>query len=284
MFKIYYQLTKPGIIYGNAITTIAGFFLASRGHMNWRLLLATLVGLSLVIASACVFNNLYDRDIDRKMERTRSRALVTGSISKTNAIIFGIVLIFLGAFVLRFHTNTRALLAALFGFFVYVFAYTPLKHRSVHATLVGAIAGAVPPVVGYTAVTNRFDLAALLLFLILVAWQMPHFYAIAIRRLDEYRSAGIPVLPVQKGIAVTKINILLYIVAFIIATTLLTLFGFAGYIYLVVMLLFGLIWLTVCIQGFRANNNDSVWARNMFKFSLVVLLVFSVAISINAII
>jgi len=283
MFKIYYNLTKPGIIYGNSITAIAGFLLASQGHFDFKLFVAMLAGLSLVIASACVFNNIYDREIDRKMERTRHRAVAAGLVLKRNAFVFGVVLIILGAFILRFHTTMTALLVALFGFFVYVFLYTPMKHRSVHATLVGALAGAVPPVVGYTAVSNQLDAGAIILFLILVAWQMPHFYAIAIRRLDEYAEAHIPVLPIKKGIRTTKYYILFYVMLYVLASVMLFGFHLVGYFYLVVALLLGLAWLRFAVQGFRSGIDDRKWARKMFFFSLVVLLVLSMAISISGI-
>ncbi|HEX9503958.1 MAG TPA: heme o synthase [Patescibacteria group bacterium] len=284
MFKIYYNLIKPGIIYGNAITAAAGFFMAAKGHINWFLFLAMLMGLSFVVASACVINNIWDRDIDQRMERTKNRAIVTGTVSKNHAFIFAIILLLLGIVALHHHVNQSALITALVGFLVYVFLYTPLKRRSVHATLVGAIAGAVPPVVGYTAVTNKFDLGALLLFSILVAWQMPHFYSIAIRRLDDYAAAGIPVLPVKKGVRITKINILIYILLFITTTVLLFVFKYSGYFYLTIISLMGLTWLWFGIQGFKTNIDDKAWARKMFLLSLIIILVFSITVSIDAII
>jgi protoheme IX farnesyltransferase len=282
MIKNYYRLTKPGIIYGNAITTIAGFLLASKGHVNFGLLLAALAGVSLVIASACVFNNLLDRDIDSKMERTRNRAMVSGTIPKHSAVIFGIVLIVLGSFVLAKWTNLLTLSIGLAGFLVYVALYTPLKRRSVHGTLVGAVAGAVPPVVGYCAVSNKFDLGAVLLFLILVSWQMPHFYAIAIRRLDDYAKANIPVLPVKKGIYFTKINILIYTLLFIVLTILMFVYRYTGYLYLAAAVLLGLYWLTNAAKGFRDGMDDKAWARKMFLISLIVLTTLSIAISIDS--
>jgi len=283
MLKAYYHLTKPGIIYGNAISAIAGFLLASKGHFDFNLFLATLVGLSFVIGSACVFNNIYDSEIDQKMARTRERAIASGLIAKGNAMIFGLVLLLLGVFILRFHTTMTAMWVALFGFLVYVFLYTPLKHRTVHATLVGSLAGAVPPVVGYTAVAGKIDAGAIILFFILVSWQMPHFYAIAIRRLDEYAEAHIPVLPIKKGIRTTKYYILFYIMLFILASVMLFAFHYVGYFYLVVALILGLIWLRSSIRGFKAGTDDRAWARKMFFFSLIVLLSLSIAISISGI-
>ena len=119
MIKTYYNLTKPGIIYGNAITATAGFFLASQGQIDWQLLLAALVGLSLIIASGCVFNNLFDRDIDSRMERTKNRALAKGSISKQSAIIYAITLGLVGTLVLMNYTNFLTTLVALTRLFIY---------------------------------------------------------------------------------------------------------------------------------------------------------------------
>src|SRR3989344_342933 len=284
MMKTYYNLTKPGIIYGNAITATAGFFLASQGQIDWQLLLAALVGLSLIIASGCVFNNLFDRDIDSRMERTKNRALAKGSISKQSAIIYAITLGLVGTLVLMNYTNFLTTLVALTGLFIYVGLYSPLKRHSIHTTLIGSLAGATPPAVGYCAVTNQFDLGAIILFLILVAWQLPHFYAIAIRRLDEYRAASIPVLPIKKGVQVTKIYIVIYIINYIITASLLTVFGFTGLTYLAVTVFLGLTWLRFAIQGFKAHINDQQWASKMFRFSLVVLTILSLTIVIDSII
>lgn len=280
MIKTYYVLTKPGIVFGNAITATAGFALASQGAFHLRLFLAMLLGLSLIIASACVFNNMIDRDVDEKMVRTRERALVKGSISPQRALQFAILLLFSGVSVLLLFTNLLTLSIALAGFFIYLVLYTLLKYRSTHATLIGSLAGGVPPVVGYCAVSHCLDVGAFLLFLIVVLWQMPHFFAIAMYRLSDYAAASIPVLPVKKGMYVTKIQMLLYILAFIIATVMLTLFGFTGYAYLIVALLLGLPWAWLSIQGFKSKN-DMLWARKMFFLSLVIIVLLSFMISID---
>jgi protoheme IX farnesyltransferase len=170
-------------------------------------------------------------------------------------------------------------LIGLIGIIDYVILYAYFKRTSVHGTLVGTISGATPPVAGYCAVSGRFDLGALLLFLVLVFWQMAHFYAIAMFRAKDYKAAGIPVLPVVKGMRATKIQIVAYIVAFILATLLLPVYGFTGYIYSVVVVSIGLLWLRVAIIGFNAKD-DIVWARKVFKYSLIALLVFSIMVSL----
>lgn len=284
MFKekvqAYYRLTKPGIIRGNAITAIAGFLLASELGVNIGLFVAMLVGISFIIASACVVNNYLDRGLDVKMERTKKRALVEGTIQTDHAIIYAIVLGLIGFISLSF-TNFLTICLALTGYFFYVVIYGIAKRRSVHGTLVGSISGAIPIVVGYCAVTNSFDPGAWILFMIMVFWQMPHFYAIAMFRIKDYKAANIPVLPIKSGVQITKMSILAYILAFTVATFLLTLFGYTGYVYLLVMAIVSIMWLRLALQNFEKEEGSSRWARKMFGFSLTVLLVFSIMISIE---
>ncbi|MBI2743275.1 MAG: protoheme IX farnesyltransferase [Chlamydiales bacterium] len=278
MIKTYYKLIKPGIIFGNLVTCIGGFILASKGEINALLLLAAAGGLSLIIASGCVFNNYIDRDADAKMERTRERALVKQTISAPHALIFALILGCAGAAILALFTNLLTLLIALIGFVIYVTAYSLLKYHSTHATLVGAVAGATPPVVGYCAVTGRLDAAALILFAILFLWQMPHFYAIAIYRFQDYAAASIPVLPIRKGVPATRAQIVIYATIFALTTPLLTLFGYTGYLYLAVTSLAALIWLVLCL---RKQADEKLWARRVFLFSLPVVTLFSLMISLN---
>lgn len=275
--KTYYKLTKPGIIYGNALTAIAGFFIAAQGKVDVLLLLCTIVGLALVIASACVLNNIIDRNIDKKMKRTKVRALVTGEITVQNAAIFSAILGLIGFGVLFYFVNVLTVWLGVAAYVLYIAAYGLAKRKSVHGTLVGSIPGALPPVAGYVAVTNFVDGTAMLLFLILVLWQMPHFYAIAMFRLKEYEAANIPVLPLVKGHLTTKRQILLYILLFIIAVQALP--GM-GIVYSIAMLILGGLWLAKALHGFKTHD-DAKWARGLFGFSLYVLLGFSMFAIVN---
>ncbi len=184
----------------------------------------------------------------------------------------------LGGLVLLRYTNWLTFVIGFIAFVDYVVLYGLAKRRSVHGTIVGSIAGAAPVVAGYTALTGRLDAAAVILFLILVFWQMPHFYAIAIYRLKDYKSAHLPVLPAVGGIHATKVQMVVYMVAFIVATLALSAYGYTGYVYTIGMTIIGLIWLGKGIAGFRAAN-DTTWARRVFVFSLVVLLSFSILVS-----
>lgn len=280
--KTYYHLVKPGIIYGNAITGSAGFFLGSKGNFSPLLFISLLFGMSLVIASGCVFNNYIDRDIDEKMERTKNRALAKGTISNTSALIYGTLLGILGFGILYFFTNLLTVFVAVFGFVFYVILYGIFKRRSIYGTHVGALSGAVPPVAGYVAASNQFDIAAFLLFLILILWQMSHFYSIGIFRLSDYKKASIPVLPAVKGVRITKIHIFFYTIAFVVATLSLTFFHYTGYIYLIAMSTAGFFWLYQAAKGLRTNE-DYVWARKMFRSSLIIILVLSIMMSVDVI-
>jgi protoheme IX farnesyltransferase len=276
----YYRLTKPGIIYGNALPATAGFLLASKGHFRFGLYLAMIIGLSAIIGAACVYNNYIDRELDRTMTRTKKRALVVGTITGPQALKFATSLAIFGELLLGIYTNTLTLVIALFGLVAYVWLYGVAKRRSVHGTLVGSLSGAVPPVVGYVAVMNHIDLAAGLLFIILILWQMPHFYAIAMFRSKDYRSAGLPVLPVVSGVKRTKVQIIAYAGAFVAACSLLNVFGYTGFVYLVGMIGIGLAWVVRGIQGFKAHD-DELWARKMFLFSLYVLSLWSLLVGLN---
>ena len=192
MLKKYLFLTKPGILFGNFVTTLGGFFLAAQGAVDFLLLFITLVATTLVVASGCVVNNVIDQDIDQKMQRTQNRALVKKTISPNIALLYATVLGLIGFALLWFFVNAYAFGFALLGFVVYVVFYSLWSKRtSIHQTIIGSISGASPPVIGYTAVSNEFDFAALLIFFAYALWQMPHSWAIAIYRFDDYKAANI---------------------------------------------------------------------------------------------
>lgn len=194
MLTDYYQLIKPGIVYGNVITVLAAFLFASRWEFSAALFFATMIGMAFVVASACVFNNYFDRGIDSKMMRTKKRALAMGIISPCAALVYASALGIVGSVLLWFAVNPLTALVALLGWLIYVCAYTPLKPISPRALYVGAVAGAMPIVAGYTAVTDKLDLTVFLLFAFMFLWQLPHFIAIAMYRYDEYAAAGIPLV------------------------------------------------------------------------------------------
>jgi protoheme IX farnesyltransferase len=278
VIKRYYALTKPGIVRANVMAAVAGFLLASPGHIALVPLLALVVGVTSIIAGSCVTNNYLDRNIDARMKRTQGRALVTKDISVRSALIYALVLGIVGFASLIIYTNWLTAWLGAIGVVSYVIIYGYAKRTTRWGTLVGTISGAVPPVSGYTAATGRLDVAALLLFLLLVAWQMPHFYAIAIFRQKEYAAAGIPVWPIVKGLAGTRLQIIGYTLLFTALVPLLTLYGYTGLTYLVVMVAISLWWLRTIL---KKHSNTERWARTLFGQSLLVLMVLSCMLALG---
>jgi protoheme IX farnesyltransferase len=282
LWSAYLQITKPGIIMGNLISVVGGFLLAARGEIDLLLMFSTLVGLSLVVASGCAINNCIDRDIDALMQRTCKRATVTGVVSARAALIFGLLLGIAGFSLLALFTNGVALLFAAIGYGVYVGLYSLyMKRHSVYGTLVGSFSGAVPPVVGYCAVTEQIDAGTMILLLLFSLWQMPHSYAIAIFRFNDYAVANIPVLPVAQGIAKAKLHIVLYIAVFALVSILLPLSGYTGIAFMAVACATSFWWLAMALRGYRQDININSWARQVFVFSIITISALSVAMALD---
>ncbi|WP_160063300.1 heme o synthase [Psychromonas sp. L1A2] len=282
MFRRYWSVTKPGIIMGNFISVAGGFLLASKGDIDLWLMTATLIGLSLVIASGCAINNVIDRDIDIKMARTRTRVTVTGEMSGMAALCHGIVLGIMGFGLLIAYTTQVAVLFAAFGYFIYVGVYSLyMKRNSVYGTFIGSLSGAVPPVVGYCAVTGQFDMGALILLVMFSLWQMPHSYAIAIFRFKDYQAANIPVLPVAQGIDKAKRHIVLYIAIYTLVVMLLPINGYTGAAFMAVACTTSFWWLLMALRGYRRNIDVSGWARQVFAFSIINITALSIAMAVD---
>jgi len=281
LIKKYLLVIKPGIVFGNLISAAGGFLLASRGRIHIMDLLSTVIGISFVVASGCVFNNCIDRNMDRKMSRTRSRILAQRQMSARAAVLYASLLCMTGILLLWAAANMRALAIVLAGFIVYVGFYSLyLKRYSVYGSLIGSLAGAAPPLAGYCAVSNRFDMEALILLSIFILWQMPHCYTIAIFRFQDYAAASIPVLPVKQGIPTAKKHIVGYILAFMAASLMLTFGGYTGYTYLVVVAVLSLSWLYMAWSGYKTSD-DRLWAKKMLVFSILNIFVLTVMMSID---
>ncbi len=277
----YVSMIKPGIVLGNLVTLAGGFFLAARGGADFRLLFDTMLGLALVVASGCVFNNIIDRDIDTRMRRTHDRVLASGVVRPATAAIYATVLGIFGFGMLALTTNMLVMVAAIAGFVIYVGVYSLyMKRNSVWGTLVGSLSGAVPPVVGYCVARGSFDGGAAIVLLIFALWQIPHFYAIAIHRLKDYLAAGVSVWPAVKGIKSTKRQIVISIVGFTIAAASLSLAGYTGRVFLLVALALGGYWLYLAQSGFTTDD-DIIWSRKLFAFSIIVVLAISVCMALD---
>lgn len=278
----YYVLAKPGIIYANIITALAGYFLASRFAITWTELLGLVAGLSLVIAGACAYNNYLDRGIDAVMKRTKSRGLVTGSLTAKQALTFATIVTAAGLLILLLTQNMLTVLLTAIAFVDYVFLYGYSKRKSKHGTLVGCVSGAIPLVAGYTAVTGRLDATAGLLFALMVAWQMAHFYGIALYRLKDYQAVHIPVMPAVVGVRSTKRQTIGYIGLFIIIAIYMGASGSIGLVSAAVIALLGAAWLLKAVTNYNRLSSDR-WGRQAFLFSLPVMLGMSLMISVGSV-
>lgn len=279
--RSYLQLIKPGITVSNTLTGIAGFFLAtSTVAFSWSVLAGVILGIAAIIASACVANNILDRDIDTRMKRTAKRDVANGTISIPKALTFSIVLGIVGFVTLLLLTNVLTFVLGLIAYVWYVVVYGIAKRTTVYSTIIGGVAGALPPMAGYTALSGTIDTAAIIVFLILFFWQLPHFYAIAMFRQSDYAKAKLPVWSVRYGMASTKRQIMFSVAAYALVAPLLTLFGYTGIMYFVVTLALSAYWLYKGIALYKTVD-DIQWARSMFGVSLLVLLVMCVLISIG---
>lgn len=284
MIKGYISITKPGIIIGNLISVAAGYFLAAKSEAADVALLAyTLAGVAMVIASGCVVNNIFDRDIDLRMDRTRDRLLAQGEINVDHAFVYAIALLLGGTALLYRMANPLSTVVVLLGYVFYVFFYTMwYKRTSVYGTLVGSVSGAVPPLVGYLAVTNYISLEAVLLFALFCLWQMPHSYAIAMFRMQDYKAAGIPVLPVVSGIEKARKHMMAYVVAFNLVALALFLLGECGYEYLVIAAAVCFMWTKVTFKPVTEDNYVA-WSKTVFKVSLLVVMGISSVLGLELI-
>ncbi|SHE13192.1 Protoheme IX farnesyltransferase 1 [Chlamydia abortus] len=282
-WKDFLDITKPGILFSNTITTFGGFWVASHGNVQWALMIFVILGTVLTMASGCVLNNYLDRDLDIKMARTKKRALPSGVLKPSTVLVYGIILGIAGLCVLGLLVNPLAALLGLFGLFGYVWVYTAwLKRTSVWNTTVGALFGAVPPVIGYVAVAQTLDMTALILFGILFFWQPPHFWALGIRRVEDYREAGYQMLPAVKGTYQTKLSIMRYVVPLVPTSMLLYFTNSVGVIYFIASAVLGLIWVFMCMQGFKAKD-ETLWAKKVFVFSINYLTLLFIIMVIDTV-
>lgn len=272
-WRDYLELTKPGITVSNVMTTFVGLWLASEGEPELGLLFFTLLGSALFIMSAAALNNFYDRDLDLKMKRTKNRSVAIGKISPRNALLVGIGLLLLGLVVLGVFAHPLAAVWGLVGHIFYVLIYTPLKRVTTLNTVIGGISGAAPPVIGWVAVTHSMDMGAWILFLILFLWQSPHFLALAMMKVEDYREGGLPMLPVVKGFYETKRQMFFWGAALLPASLLLYAYSDVGPLYLIAASVLGVIYLVLLFQGFKTKDDDS-WAKKLFGYSLIYLTAF----------
>ena len=266
-FSNYLELTKPGVQALLFVSCISGMLIASNFNPPLLTFFFGLTGVSLLAASAAVVNHIYDASIDSKMSRTSNRPIVTGSINKKSATNFAIGLYLIGSLFLLAFTNTLTWLMTTITFVFYAFIYTMyLKQLTSQNIVIGGVAGAMPPLLGWTAITNNLDPNAWLLVLIILVWTPPHFWALAIKRVEEYKEAEVPMLPVHKGVPFTKLHILLYTLLLIVASLLPFTTGLFGITYLVFALLLGFIFLYLSLRLYMEEGDT--FAMPTFFYSL----------------
>lgn len=274
-------VVKIGIVNSNLITTFTGLWLAlhfmGEGFLdNLHIVFFTLFGSAFIIAGSCSLNNYIDRDIDHLMERTKSRPTVTGRMEPKRVLWLGIFLVIIGTLSLLMTTVTAAIIG-LIGVFTYVFLYTMWsKRNNTLNTVIGSISGAVPPVIGWTAVDSSFHIVPLVLFLLMFIWQPPHFLALAMKRTEEYRAAGIPMLPVVHGFGITKRQMVVWVACLLPLPFYLFSLGIP---FLVIATLLNIGWLALGLAGFKMKD-DLKWAKWMFVYSLNYLTILFVAMVI----
>ena len=278
--KDYYQLIKPGIVYGNAFTAAAGLLFASAGSFNIWHILTTLIFICFVMAGACAVNNAMDIDIDSKMSRTKKRPTVTGRTTKNQALVFGWSLSILGLLLLLITTNALTFALGCIALLTYAPIYTVLKKKNWIATWVGAVPGALPPVAGYTAITNQLDGTAVFIFMTMFVWQMAHFYGIALFRREEYKKAGVPIVSIIRGQDYTQKMILAYVVSYLILIPIFYLYGGVGIIFAVVMVVASFWWLKQGLNLYPKLKPEE-WGLKMFLASLKVLMIYSLALALT---
>ncbi|MEC1779011.1 heme o synthase [Schinkia azotoformans] len=271
------SLFKAGVLISNVLPVFTGFWLAlhftnSSFMENRGVFLLTIIGSTMVMAGALVLNNWYDVDIDRVMDRTKNRPTVTGNISLPTVFKMGIALTVLG-FILLVFTTIEATIYAFIGWFTYVILYTMWsKRRYTINTMIGSISGAVTPLIGWAAIESSLHIVPLVMFLILFIWQMPHTFSIAMRKYDEYKAAGVAMLPVVHGFEITKRQIVIYIACLLPFPFFLE---SLGTIFIVLATFLNVGWLMIGISGFF-KKDDLKWAHIIFLYSVNYLLILFV--------
>jgi heme o synthase len=274
------EITKPRITMMVLFTTAGGIWLAP-GTMPIGRALVAVIATTLIVGAANALNCYLERDSDKLMSRTQNRPLPAGRLDPALALIFGLALACMSVPLLSLGVNPMTGLLGAFAFASYVWVYTPLKRVTPWALEIGAVPGAIPPLLGWTAATGRIELPGLVLFGILFIWQLPHFLAISLFRKEEYGRAGIQVLPVVKGDEVTKRRIPLQIAALVACSLLLYSLGVTGKLYFVAACLLGGAFLFEGLRGLRPGA-DAKWAKRLFIGSLFYLILLFVAIGIDA--
>ncbi|SFR92936.1 protoheme IX farnesyltransferase [Dyella sp. OK004] len=270
-FNEYLELTKPRVVALLVFCAVIGMFLAVPGIPPWRALVFGTLGIWLASASAAAFNHLIDQRIDKLMARTAHRPLATGHLTPNQVMTFALVLGVVSMLVLVFLVNPLTALLTFGGLIGYAVVYTAyLKRATPQNIVIGGLAGAIPPVLGWTSVTGEMHAFALQLCLIIFVWTPPHFWALAIFRRDDYSRAQVPMLPVTHGVVYTRWHVLFYTILLVLVTLLPALTGYSGMVYLGGAVVLGAGFLYYAIR--LLNPPDELFAMKVFNYSIVYLM------------
>ena len=277
LLKSYYQLCKPNVVYMMLICAFVGMLLAEQTVSSYSYLFIALTGIALCAASAAAINQVVDREADASMTRTDQRPLPKGDLSVVHASIFAFVIGLLGALILYFYVNVLTMILTIGSLIGYAFIYTVyLKRATPQNIVIGGLAGAAPPLLGWSSVSNTIDPYALLLVLIIFVWTPPHFWALAIYRKDEYAKESIPMMPVTHGVAFTKLQIVLYTIILFIVSVLPYVVLMSGIIYLVSALVLSTLFLYYSVNLFYSDDDQD--AMNTFQYSIYYIFLIFLAL------
>ena len=280
-WRDYYELTKPRVVMLIVFTAVVGMFLAVPGWPGLSPLIFGTLGIGLAASGAAVYNHVLDARIDVHMLRTRSRPLPEGRVSESKALMFASVLCLVSMLVLASLVNPLTAVLTFASLIGYALVYTVyLKRATPQNIVIGGAAGAAPPVLGWTAVTNEIHAGALLLFLIIFVWTPPHFWALAIARKEDYAKVGVPMLPVTHGEPFTRLNILLYTILLVVVTVIPYLISMSGLIYLVAALVLGAGFLYYAITMMQ-RPDDLELSMATFRYSITYLCILFAALLVD---
>ncbi len=280
LLKSYYQLCKPNVVYMMLICAFVGMLLAEESVGSFRYLFVALTGIALCSASAAAINQVIDRNTDASMTRTDQRPLPKGELSATHASVFAFVIGVIGALILYFYVNTLTMILTIASLIGYAFIYTIyLKRATPQNIVIGGLAGAAPPLLGWSSITNTIDPYALLLVLIIFVWTPPHFWALAIYRKEEYAKESIPMLPVTHGVIFTKLQIVLYTIILFIVSLLPYVVLMSGLIYLYSALILSSMFLYFSVKLYYSSDDED--AMKTFQFSIYYIFLIFLALLVD---
>ena len=283
VLKNYLELTKPKVVLMMLITAIIGMLLASKSLPSLYLVIISMIGIGLCASSAATINQIIDRNIDANMARTSNRPLPQGEITTFNASLFAFALMIVGTAILVSQVNTLTAVLTVASLIGYAFIYTVfLKRATPQNIVIGGLAGAAPPLLGWTSVTNSIDPNALLLVLIIFVWTPPHFWALAIYRKEDYARESIPMLPVTHGVRFTKLQIILYTVLLVLVSLLPYIVLMSGNIYLFSALGLGLFYLYSSIKMYVTDDEE--YPMTSFKYSIYYIFLIFFALLVDHVI